>query len=101
MLSDLVDRGIIRILDLVFVRRDSDGSTTVLTIADVGGDGSCDLAIFDGASSGMLRDDDIEEVATAVRAGSSAAILIYENRCTAQCTGPHMIHKVRSPALRQ
>ncbi len=83
ILVDLVDRGIIRILDLVFVRRDSDGSTTVLTIADLDGDGILDLAIFDGASSGLLGNDDIEEAAAVLRAGNSAAVLIYENRWAA------------------
>ena len=76
-LVDLVDRGIIRILDLVLVRRDPNGSTIVLTIVDLDEDGNLDLARFDGASSGLLRDDDIEEAAAVMRAGSSAAIVIY------------------------
>jgi hypothetical protein len=79
ILVDLVDRGIIRILDLVFVRREPDDSITVLAVADLDGDGTFDLAIFEGASSGLLLKDDIEEAGGVLKPGSSAAILIYEN----------------------
>ena len=64
MLVDLVDRGIIRILDLVFVRRDLDGTVTVLEIADLDNEGSGELAIFQGASSGLLDAEDIDHAAT-------------------------------------
>ena len=79
LLVDLVDRGLIRILDLVFVRKDLDGSVVGLELADLNGDGQLDLSVFDGASSGLLGEDDIREAAEAVQAGSSAGILIYEN----------------------
>ncbi|MDC0772488.1 DUF6325 family protein [Streptomyces sp. HD] len=79
ILVDLVDRGLIRILDLVFVRKNDDGSVTGMEIADLTGDGELDLAVFEGASSGLLGQDDLEEAATALEPGSSAGILIYEN----------------------
>ena len=79
LLVDLFDRGLIRILDLMFVRKDEDGSVTGLEIADLTGDGALDLAVFEGASSGLLGQDDIEEAATALEPGNSAGILIYEN----------------------
>jgi Family of unknown function (DUF6325) len=79
LLVDLVDRGIIRILDLVFVRKELDGSLMGLTIADLTGDGNLDLAVFEGASSGLLDQDDIDEAATVLEPGSSAGILVYEN----------------------
>ena len=78
LLVDLVDRGLIRILDLMFVRKDDDGSVTGMEIADLTGDGELDLAVFEGVSSGLLGQDDIEE-ATALEPGSSAGILVYEN----------------------
>jgi hypothetical protein len=79
ILIDLVDRGIIRILDLVFVRKDADGSVAILAVEDVDGDGTFDLAIFAGAASGLLLKDDIDEAGNVLKSGSSAAILIYEN----------------------
>lgn len=79
LLVDLVDRGLIRILDLMFVRKDEDGSVVGLEIADLTGDGAPDLAVFEGASSGLLGEDDIEEAASALEPGNSAGILVYEN----------------------
>ena len=79
LLVDLVDRGIIRILDLTFVRKDADGSVTALEIADLNGDGQLDLAVFEGARSGLLGRDDLEAAAAAVEPGNSAALLVYEN----------------------
>ncbi|MGV9557727.1 DUF6325 family protein [Streptomyces sp. NPDC003401] len=79
LLVDLVDRGIIRVLDLTFVRKDDDGSVTGMEIADLTGDGRLDLSVFEGASSGLLGQDDVEEAATALEPGCSAGILIYEN----------------------
>ena len=79
ILVDLVDRGIIRLLDLVFVRKDEDGSVRGMAIADFDHDGSLDLAVFEGASSGLLGDDDIAEAGGVLEPGSSAGILVYEN----------------------
>jgi hypothetical protein len=79
LLVDLVDRGIVRILDLTFVKKELDGSVRGVTIADLDEDGKLDLAVFEGASSGLLGQDDIEEASGALEPGSSAALLIYEN----------------------
>ena len=83
VLVDLVDRGVIRVLDLVFARKDQDGAVTVLGVADLDGDGTLDVAMFEGASSGLLLAEDIDEAGGVLRAGSSAAILVYENRWAA------------------
>jgi Family of unknown function (DUF6325) len=80
ILVDLVDRGLIRILDLMFVTRDPDGSMRRIELSDLDRDGSIDLAIFEGASSGMLDDSDMGDAASAIEPGSSAGILIFENR---------------------
>ena len=79
LLVDLVDRGIIRILDFTFVRKEMDGSVRGMTIADIDQDGKLDLAVFEGASSGLLGQDDIDEAGGVLEPGSSAALLIYEN----------------------
>ncbi|MFE9811000.1 DUF6325 family protein [Streptomyces sp. NPDC005227] len=79
LLIDLVDRGLIRILDLLFVKKEQDGSVVGLEIADLDGDGVLDLAVFEGASSGLLGEDDIAEAGQALEPGNSAGILVYEN----------------------
>jgi len=79
LLVDLVDRGLIRILDLTFIRKDVDGSVIGLEIGDLTGDGELDLAVFEGASSGLLGQDDLVEAAAALEPGNSAGVLIYEN----------------------
>ena len=80
ILVDLVDRGIIRILDLVFVNRGQDGSLNVLEIGDIDHDGQFDFAVFAGASSGLLDQSDLSDAASVIEPGSSAAILVFENR---------------------
>jgi hypothetical protein len=77
-LVDLVDRGMIRILDLAFLAKDEDGTVAALEIADLGGE-VAELAIFDGASSGLLDDEDFGEAGAALEPGTSAALLVYEN----------------------
>jgi hypothetical protein len=79
-LLDLVDRGVIRILDLMFVTRGDDGSIRALDLQDIDHDGKFDLAVFAGASSGLLAQSDLAEAASVIEAGSSAGILIFENR---------------------
>jgi hypothetical protein len=79
LLVDLVDRGIIRVLDLVFVKKELDGTVVGLTVSDLAADDKPDLAVFEGASSGLLGGDDVDEAGAALEAGSSAAILVYEN----------------------
>ena len=87
LLVDLVERGIIRILDLVFVRKDADGSVHAFEIADFDADGTLDLAVFEGASSGLLDESDLSDAGTVIEAGSSAAILVFENRWAAPFIG--------------
>jgi hypothetical protein len=83
LLVDLVDRGIIRVLDLVFVKKELDGSVKGMAIADLDHDGTLDLAVFEGASSGLLDQDDLDEAGTVLEPGSSAGLLVYENRWAA------------------
>lgn len=79
LLVDLADRGIIRILDLRVVSRDQDGAAVLLDVSDFDGDGALDLAVFKGASSGLLDSEDAETVKSLVEPGDTAAVLVYEN----------------------
>jgi Family of unknown function (DUF6325) len=79
LLVDLVDRGIIRILDLVFLRKDEDGSVTTLTQVDLDRMKVLEAALFDGAASGLLGPEDVAEAAAALDPGTAAGVLVYEN----------------------
>jgi hypothetical protein len=80
ILVDLVDRGLIRILDLAFATRDADGSISMIELQDIDRDGQFDMATFEGASSGLLDEGDLADAASVIQAGSSAAVLIFENK---------------------
>ena len=77
-LVDLVDRGLIRILDLVFIAKDEEGNVAALELADLGGE-VAELAIFEGASSGLLGDEDVAEAGGVLAPGTSAALVVFEN----------------------
>ena len=79
LLLDLVDRGIIRILDLAFIRKEADGRVTVLSQMDLERMQVLEAALFEGASSGILGQSDLDEAAKALEPGSSAGVLVYEN----------------------
>jgi hypothetical protein len=65
------------------VTKEQDGTVKGLAIADIDADGSLDLVQFEGASSGVLGQDDYNEAGAALEPGTSAAILVYENRWAA------------------
>jgi hypothetical protein len=67
-------------LDLVFVAKGQDGSLGIIGLADLDHDGTIDLAVFEGVSSGLVSEEDLAEAAPVIAPGSSAAILIFENR---------------------
>jgi len=77
-LVDLVDRGLIRILDLALIAKDEDGSVAGIELEDLGDDGM-ELSVFAGASSGLISDEDVGEAASALEPGTSAALLVFEN----------------------
>ena len=78
-LIDLVDLGIVRILDLLFLRKDTDGSVVAIEVADLDSDGTLDLRVLEGASSGLMGNEEIAEAAAVIEPGSAAGILVYEN----------------------
>ena len=78
-LLDLVDAGIVRIYDLVVVRKETDGTFSGLDLNDLSADGLGGFAAFAGARSGLLDDDDLRQAADALRPGTTAALIVYEN----------------------
>ena len=82
ILVDLVERGIVRVLDLTFITKAEDGSVDAMEISDLG-EKVEELKMLEGASSGLLSDEDTAEAAEALEPGTSAALLVYENRWAA------------------
>ena len=82
MILDLVDRGIIRILDIAFITKGADGEVAGVEV-DALEDEAGEFREFHGASSGLLGDDDLQEAAAALEPGTSAAVLVWENRWAA------------------
>ena len=103
-LVDLVDRGIIRVLDLRAVRREDDGTFTAVAITDLDHDGTLDLAVFEGIESGLLDDDDLRQAAELIEPGKVVALLLYENTWAApfvaamRRAGAELIASGRIPA---
>jgi hypothetical protein len=101
-LIDLVDRGLIRILDLAFIAKGEDGSVAALEIADLGDEVGA-FAAFEGASSGLLSGDDVAAAGEALEPGTSAALLVYENSWAApfaaalRRTGAQLVASGRIP----
>jgi hypothetical protein len=83
LLLDLVDRGIIRILDIAFLAKDWDGSVSGIEVGGGLQQLAAAFAEFEGASSGLLGDDDLQEAAAALEPGTSAAVIVWENRWAA------------------
>ncbi|MGZ5358014.1 MAG: DUF6325 family protein [Solirubrobacterales bacterium] len=78
IIVDLVERGIVRVLDVAFMTKAEDGTVAGVELAEVAGE-VAELKVFEGASSGLLGDEDLSEAGEALDPGTSAAVLVYEN----------------------
>jgi hypothetical protein len=80
LLVDLVERGIIRVLDVMFVIKNEDGTFSGFDATNLDDRGVGDFTVFEGASSGLLGDEDVATAADAIEPGSAAVMILYENR---------------------
>ena len=78
MIVDLVDRGIIRILDVALIAKEDDGTVTALDFSRLE-----PFGVFEGASTGLLGTEELEEAGEVLERGTAAAVLIWENRWAA------------------
>ncbi len=79
IVMDLVERGIIRVLDVLFVMENEDGTFSGFEVTDLEADRVGDFQVFEGASSGLLGDDDVATASEALEPGSAAVMIVYEN----------------------
>ena len=73
-----VEKGVIRVIDVLFVTKAEDGTVATLTIEDLGPEGAA-FAEVEVFQSGALNEEDADEVADDIPAGSSALLIAYEN----------------------
>src|SRR3954470_1366364 len=83
ILRELAERGVIRVLDALFVTKDDDGRFHGFEASGLDEKGVGAFREFEGASSGLLGDDDAAAAAEALQPGEAAVIIMYENRWAA------------------
>ena len=100
-LADLIERGVVRLYDLMVVSKEPDGSIRELEISESSAGG---FNVFAGARSGLLGDDDVSEAAAAMEPGTVAALIVYENAwaipfvAAVRSGGGELIASTRIPA---
>jgi hypothetical protein len=103
-LLDLVDRGVVTILDLLVIRKEADGTVVGIDIDALSADALGGFTVFAGATSGLLSEDDVAEAAAAVQPARAAALLVYENTwargfvTAALAAGAQVVASTRIPA---
>jgi len=103
-LMDLVDRGVVSVLDLLVIRKDADGTVVIVDIDGLSADAVGGFTLFVGASSGLLGDDDVAEAGHALEPSRTAALLVYENTwargfvAAATAAGAQLVASARIPA---
>lgn len=97
----LVDSGTIRLLDLLVVHKDQDGTVAAL---DIAGDGLTSFGVFSGAQSGLVGDDDLDAAGEVLEPGTTAAVIVFENTwavpfiSAAMAAGGQAVASMRIPA---
>ena len=78
-LRDLVERDLVRVLDLLVLKKDSDGSLEAFELSDLDEGEIGELRSYETQLAMLLSEDDVAAVAAAIEPGSSAAVLVWEN----------------------
>ena len=81
-IADLVDRGLVRILDLIFVKKAADGTVVSFEYDEL--EETAAFAVIDGAADGLLADGDIAELAADLDPDSSALFILFEDLWAAE-----------------
>ena len=78
-LADLVDRGLVRIIDLAVVSKDTAGTATILEMQELSPEVAAAFVNLEGSVSGLLSEEDLNAVAEALEPGSTAAAILFEH----------------------
>ena len=82
-LADLVDRDLIRVLDLLVLKKDAEGVLEAFELGDLGEGELGELHEHEKELAMLLSESDVESIAAAIEPGSSAAVLVWENKWAA------------------
>jgi len=77
-MREVVDAGLVRIMDLAFVAKDADGGVAALEISDLDPKAQAALSAAGAEASGLLNDDDIGAVGATLAPDSSAMMIVWE-----------------------
>jgi hypothetical protein len=78
-LRDLVERGLVRVLDLLLLKKDADGTLEAFELSDLDPTEIGELRTYEAELAMLLSEDDVTAIAEAIEPGSSAAVLVWEN----------------------
>ena len=78
-LTSLVDRGLVKILDLLILKKDADGVLEIAELSDLDDGELGELRAFETELATLLSEDDVISAAEAIEPGSTAALLVWEN----------------------
>jgi len=76
---DLVKRDMIRLYDVLVIRKAFDGSYSGVDLTDVTPAGVGGFTVFEGARSGLIHDDEVNEAVEVMEPGTMAALIVFEN----------------------
>jgi Family of unknown function (DUF6325) len=82
-LADLVERDLVRVLDLIVFKKDSDGTLEAFELSDLEEGEIGGLRDHETQLAMLLSEDDVTNVAASIEPGSSAAVLVWENKWAA------------------
>jgi hypothetical protein len=86
-IMDLVKRGVIRLLDILVIRKALDGSYSGVDLTDVTSAGVGGFTAFEGARSGLVHDDEVSSAVEVMQPGTMAALIVFENTWAAPFVG--------------
>jgi hypothetical protein len=78
-LRDLVERDLVRVLDLLVLKKDDDGSVEAFELSDLDEGEIGDLRAYESELAMLLSEEDVNSLAAAIEPGSSAGVLVWEN----------------------
>lgn len=76
-LAELHDSGTVRVIDLAFVRKEADGTTSFVEVGDA--DVAEAFERVNNTQFDLLSDEDLTDIAEGLEPSSSAMVIVWEN----------------------